>query len=132
MPRAAHQRTTTYELLAGDPMRIELTTVYRPPPEGLTASDPFTLSFARMDAPRLAVVGSAFATRVQVITPADMTGLPAEGLKTQGLIRVRGDRMMYIVSNPGGPRPESFDTRPGDGLTKVTLKRVRDAARTVE
>ena len=118
VPRVAHQRTTTYELTPGDPPRIDLTTEYRSPVWPAELNPPAD--------PTPAVVGFAFAfaqtgqETLEVAQPL-LTSLT---LKTQGLIRVRGGRMTYIVSNPGGPRPASFDTRPGDGLTRVTLERV--------
>jgi hypothetical protein len=46
-------------------------------------------------------------------------------MSTKGLMTVHGDRMTYIITQPGGERPTSFDSAPGQFLTKVTLRRVR-------
>lgn len=140
MPGSEHQRTTTYTLTAGDPMLIDLTTTYSFPgrPEQVAAITGTAYFEARdqEEQPR----GQAFPWW------AGEAGIPGQNimirrgfspfgeniwaertliLKSQGLIRVDSDRMTYIVSNPGGPRPASFDTTPGDGLTKVSLRRVR-------
>ena len=47
--------------------------------------------------------------------------LPSLTLKTQGLIRIDGDRMTYIVSNPDGPRPTNFETTPGPGWSSPRI-----------
>lgn len=46
-------------------------------------------------------------------------------VETKSIYAVHGDRLIYCVAPPGQPRPEEFFTRNGDGLTLVTLRRVR-------
>lgn len=140
MPGSEHQRTTTYKLTDGDPTLIDLTTTYTftGDPEQVAAITGTAYFQARNQEERLSDhefpwwAGEADlpGQNIKILrgfTPVG-SGTWAQRtvvLSTQGLIRIDGDRMTYIVSNPGGPRPVSFDTNPGDGLTKVTLVRVR-------
>ena len=140
MPSWAHQRISTYALTAAEPTRIDLTTEYKLYAAWEPAVDPtpavtgFSLTQARageaeISAHRLSLVSTTFhqwePDRSSVRLWAEPKAIETLLLKTQGLIRIDGDCMTYIVSNPGGPRPASFDTTPGDGLTLVTLRRVR-------
>lgn len=135
MPSLAHQRTTTYVLTGGDPAKIDLTTEYKlfallePPADALHALTGCALPFARSAeaeavAHRLSLLLTSIRPWADVPAPEPRV-VETVTLKTQGVIRIDGDRLTYVVSNPGGPRPTSFHTTPGDGLTKVTLVRVR-------
>jgi hypothetical protein len=138
VPSWAHQRATAYELTAGDPTRIDLTTEYKMYAAAeLVDLSPVLSGFAYttashfewdIQARRASLLSTSMHQHV-IRPPLQIFPEPkvlwTDVLKTQGLIRLDGDRMTYIVSNPGGPRPASFDTAPGDGLTKVTLRRVK-------
>jgi hypothetical protein len=141
VPGSEHPRTTTYELTAGDPAKIDLQTrcnryaatyLWEPPVDPTPAVTGFALTAAKNGEAEIAAhrrslssVQPSWPTRdVTELTLPQPQVLDVVTLKTQGLIRVDGDRMTYIVSNPGGPRPASFETTPGDGLTKVVLRRL--------
>jgi uncharacterized protein (TIGR03067 family) len=46
-------------------------------------------------------------------------------LHTKAIYVLHGDELTYCVAPPGQARPTAFTTRSADGLTLVTLKRLR-------
>ena len=123
------QRTTTYHLTAGEPMLIDLQTRYH----GITIKKVETtpaLTGAFTNPSPTGSPTSNSLSNAHTPAPADPVGiLDLFDLATKGLVQFNGHRLTYIISNPGSPRPTSFESVPGQLLTKVTLRRMKQDVR---
>jgi hypothetical protein len=94
-PREALPRTSTFTVTAGEPVLIDVTTVYKT--SWTDAKDPS-------------------------ITHVAMANRDKAPLYTQGIYEVQRGTLKYCIAAPGLPRPTAFETREGDGRTLVMLR----------